>query len=95
MDGMCELVCLNDIERLYRVKQALAARGVDAEVRGSWLESGNSAGESGGLRLMVRPQDLVYARWIAYAAGLDVWPEESSDDEGGKTQARPSRGRAA
>jgi hypothetical protein len=31
MEGLCELVRLNDMERLYDVRQALAARGVDAD----------------------------------------------------------------
>jgi hypothetical protein len=93
MEGLCELVRLSDIERLYDVKEALAARGVDAEVWGSWSGSWHDAGGSGKLRLMVRQQDLIYARWIAYAAGIDVWPNESSDDEESKTEARPSLGR--
>ncbi len=92
MEALCELVHLSDIERLYDVKQALAARGVDAEVWGNWSGSWHDAGGSSRLRLMVRQQDLVYARWVAYAAGVDAWPDESSDVERARTQA-PSLGR--
>ena len=81
MEGLCELVRLGDIERLYDIKQALAARGVEAEVWGNWTGSWHDLG-SHELRLMVRPQDVVYARWIAYAAGVDVWPDDGRDDGG-------------
>ena len=46
-------------------------------------------------RLMVPCKDLVYARWVAYAAGLDTWPEEPSTGEGSKTPARPAECRHA
>ena len=94
MEELCVLVRLDDIERLYDVKEALTARGVDAEVWGSWSGGRHNGEGSGRLRLMIRQRDLVYARWIAYAAGVDVWPDERGDDEGSRTQARPSLRRA-
>ena len=46
MEGMCELVRLGDIERIYDVKQALAARGVEAEVWATGRESGTMASQA-------------------------------------------------
>ena len=87
MDDRCELVSLNDLERLYDVKQALESHGVDAEVwggrSGGWRRAGSRE-----LRLMVRQRDLVYARWVACAAGVDTWPDEPDDDEGSPARAR-------
>jgi len=77
---LVELVRLRDIERIYDVKQALAARGVCSDVWGNWLGSWRDAGGEVTLRLMVRPRDLVYARWVAYAAGVDTWPDEGDGD---------------
>jgi hypothetical protein len=93
MDDRCELVRLNDLERLYDVKRALETRGVDAEVWGNWSGSWRCSG-SGELRLMVRQRDLVYARWVACAAGVDTWPDETGDDEGSEARARLPLGRA-
>ena len=77
---LVELVRLRDIERIFDVKQALAARGVDSEVWGNWIGNWHGAGGQPKLRLMVRPRDLVYARWVAYAAGIDAWPDENDGD---------------
>jgi hypothetical protein len=90
MEGLCELVRLGDIEQIYDVKQALEARGVVAEVWGNWTGSWHDLG-SHKLRLMVRRQDVVYARWIAYAAGVDVWPD--GPDEGSDGAEREARAR--
>jgi hypothetical protein len=81
MERPCELARLNDSDRLYDVQRALAARGIEAEV---WdLEGGarRRKGDAPGLRLMVRREDLVYARWVAHAAGLDTWGEAPPDEE--------------
>jgi hypothetical protein len=80
MERPCELARLNDPDRLYDVQRALAARGIEAEV---WdLEGGarRRKGIAPYLRLMVRRQDLVYARWVAHAAGLDAWGRASDED---------------
>jgi hypothetical protein len=74
---LCELHRLDDIERLSDVEQFLEARGIETDI---WRESSGwrPLGASRTSRLMVRCRDLVYARWIAHAAGLDTWPEEPS-----------------
>ena len=59
----------------------MVARGIDAEV---WDEAPGfrtSAPGTPRLRLMVPERRLVYARWIAHAAGLDTWPDEQTGDE--------------
>jgi len=80
-DELCELFRGEDIERLFDVRQALAARGVDAQVWGDW--PGHRGVRPHVMRLMVGRRDLVYARWVAYAAGVDAW----SDDETGAGRA--------
>ena len=80
MDCPCELTRLSDPDRLYEVQRALAARGVEAEV---WDAEGGGRRRRGAvapeLRLMVRRQDVVYARWVAHAAGLDTWRDEPEE----------------
>ena len=89
---ICELHRLGDVRRLYGVELALQARGIETDIWGgrgglrNWRGSGMS-------RLMVPCKDLVYARWVAHAAGLDTWPEETSTGEGSKTAARPAQRR--
>ena len=89
---ICELHRLGDLKRLYGVELALQARGIETDV---WGERGGlrSARGSGMSRLMVPCRDLVYARWVAYAAGLDTWPEEPSTGEGSQASARPAQRR--
>jgi hypothetical protein len=83
MESLCELVRLNDLERLYRVKHALEARGVWAEIWGDgWACRMRYARANPELRLMVRRRDLVCARWVAHAAGLDTWPDGHDEDNG-------------
>ena len=86
---ICELHRLDDLKLLYGVELALQARGIETDVWGEpgGLYSGRGSGKS---RLMVPCKDLVYARWVAYAAGLDTWPEEPGTDEGGAAPARPA-----
>jgi hypothetical protein len=72
--GLCELHRLDDIERLYEVERALQAHGIETDIWGV-SRAGRFAASSRMSRLMVRCRDLVYARWVAYAAGLDAWPE--------------------
>ena len=81
MERPCELTRLSDSDRLYHVQRALVARGVEAEV---WdLEGGarRRKGVASDLRLMVRCRDLVYARWVAHAAGLDTWRDAPLDEK--------------
>lgn len=71
---LCELHRLDDYEVLSDVALILEARGIDADV---WPEKGMRAvpWASRSSRLMVRCRDLVYARWVSAAAGLDTWPD--------------------
>jgi hypothetical protein len=64
------------------VEHVLEARGIEADI---WRTPRllRSLGGRGRARLMVRCKDLVYARWIAYAAGLDTWPQEPEAGEEG------------
>jgi len=74
--SLSELVCLDDLELLYRVKHALEARGLDALVSGdpsSW--SFYRRRRRTRPRLLVRRCDLAYARWVADAVGVDCWTE--------------------
>ncbi len=70
---ICELCRLDDYERLDDVRRRLEARGIEADV---WPERRyrSTPWASRTSRLMVRCRDLVYARWIAYGAGVDPWP---------------------
>ena len=74
-NGICELHRLDNVERLSEVERALEARGVQADI---WGDSGVWRPFRGRRqsRLMVRCRDLVYARWVAMAFGLDAWPAE-------------------
>jgi hypothetical protein len=82
MNGLCELVRLNDLGRLYDVKHALESRGIEALVCLGWLGGRRLAQGSGKPRLLVRQQDLVYARWVAHAVGVDAWPDDDEPGEG-------------
>jgi hypothetical protein len=80
---LCELHRLDDLERLSDVEHQLEARGIEADI---WRVPGprrSRWGDTGPARLMVRCRDLVYARWIAQAAGLDTWPQEPGASEEG------------
>ena len=81
-DELCELFRGDDLERLFDVRQSLAARGIDAQVWGDW--AGHGGVRPHVMRLMVGRRDLVYARWVAYAAGIDAWPD---DETGGADRA--------
>ena len=76
---VCELCRLGDVERLFEVRRLLEARGIDADV---WPEKSRRSvpWASRSSRLMVYCRDLVDARWVASAAGLDVWPREPQGD---------------
>ena len=78
-NGICELHRLDDLERLSDVEQALEARGIEADI---WSDSKVWRPFRGGRRsrLMVRCGDLVYARWVASAFDLDVWPVEGAGE---------------
>lgn len=75
----CELATLDDLGRLYAVKEALETHGIEAFVEGD-PASGVFHLRSTRSRILVRRRDLVYARWVAHAAGVDVWPDAASDD---------------
>ena len=77
---VCELLSLTDLERLYRVKHALEAHGIEALISGG--PSSHFMRMSGAVpRLLVLERDLVYARWVAHAAGVDAWPDEPSSGD--------------
>jgi hypothetical protein len=95
MDELCELWRSTDIERAFDVRQALVARGVDAQVWGGW---GCGRGRSRGgdeIRVMVQRRDLVYARWVAWGVGVDAWPAAAGDlaDVTDGAAVRAERGR--
>jgi hypothetical protein len=71
--AVCELCRLEDLDRLSEVEWLLESRGIEADI---WPETGKRAvpWAARSSRLMVRCRDLVYARWVAAAAGLDTWP---------------------
>lgn len=73
--ALSELVCLDDLDLLYRVKHALEARGLDTLVLGD-PSSWDFYRKPTRPRLLVRRRDLVYARWIADTLGVDAWPEQ-------------------
>ncbi len=77
---LCELHRLDDYEVLSDVALLLEARGIDADV---WPEKARRSAPwaSRSSRLMVRCRDLVYARWVAAAAGLDTWPEALTGED--------------
>jgi hypothetical protein len=86
MERMCELLSLEDIEQLYDIKDALESRGVYAEVQGIQAGGWRRAKARAVQRLVVRQRDLVYARWVAAAAGIDTWPDDADEarDEAGR-----------
>jgi hypothetical protein len=83
MDDFRELARLSDHDQIYEVQRALVARNIEAEV---WDETPGARRRPRGtprLRLMVPERYLVYARWVAHAAGLDTWPDEQTADDTG------------
>ncbi|MGZ4198649.1 MAG: hypothetical protein ACXVP1_00505 [Thermoleophilia bacterium] len=82
MEGICELIRLDDLERIFAVRDALQAHGIDAVVWGCWPHGDRRLGTSNKLRLMVRRRDLVNAQWVARAAGVDAWWDEPRDAPG-------------
>ncbi len=77
---MCELHSLDDLGLLSEVEWLLQARGIETDI---WTQrNGRAPWASRTLRLMVRCRDLTYARWVASAAGLDTWPQESGTTKG-------------
>jgi len=83
MDDFRELARLSDHEQIYEVQRALVARDIEAEV---WDETPGVRRRPRGtprLRLMVPERYLVYARWVAHAAGLDTWPDDQTADNAG------------
>ena len=71
---VCELCRLDDLDLLTDVELLLEARGIAADI---WPAEKRRAvpWASPGSRLMVRCKDLVYARWVSSAAGVDTWPQ--------------------
>ncbi len=85
IDELCELLRGDDLERLFDVRQAPRRRGIDAQVWGDWAGRGGARPHV--MRLMVERRDLVYARWVAYAAGVDAWPDDDDAADAGETDA--------
>ncbi len=78
---LCELHRLDDLDRLSDVEAVLQAHGIDTDIQdesGGW-----SLRPHRGSLLMVRCRDLIYARWVAYEAGLDTWPDDTATAENG------------
>ena len=80
---LCELVRLNDLERLYALKRALPERHIDGYVLGDLLGPWGRPADGQEPRLVIHCRDLVYARWVAKAVGIDAWPDEGEPDEAG------------
>ncbi len=77
---MCELCCLDDVERLSRVEWILRTHGIRSAI---WpLSSSRTRLGLVGMRLVVACPDLLRARWVASAAGLDTWPQEAAEGAG-------------
>ena len=79
MDPVCEIWRSGDVETIYRVREALQARGLQAEVLGAAGRTPRSLPSWHELRLMVPERDVVYARWITAQAGVDCWPEPEDE----------------
>jgi len=75
---VCELCRHADADMLTAVARFLEARGIEADV---WPERKWRAvpWASPSSRLMVRCREVVYARWVAAAAGLDLWSDEAEN----------------
>jgi hypothetical protein len=79
---VCELQRLDDASALADVAHALEARGIPADVR-PLRRTRVIPWASRTWKLMVRCPDVVHARWVAAAAGVDPWREGGprSEDE--------------
>ena len=88
MEGMVELCRLKGLERLFGLKRALEACGIEA---GIWHDGAAGVRRHRGLRqelrLMVSERDVVRARWILHGAGLDTWPGASVELERAETMS--------
>jgi hypothetical protein len=77
---VCELQRLDDASALADVAHALEARGIGADVwplrRTRFIPWASRT-----WRLMVRCADVVSARWVAAAEGVDTWPDAALRDE--------------
>ena len=78
---LCELHRLADGAALAEVARALEAHGIESDV---WPERRRRLvpWAATDWRLMVRCRDVVYARWLAAAHGLDTWPDASAAESG-------------
>ncbi len=81
MEHLCEVISVEKLGRLYEIKEALEKRGIYVEIRRDVAGNVRRVRDHRAPRLMVRERDLVYARWIAYAAGLDPWTDDRKEDE--------------
>ena len=79
-DSLCELHRLDDASALGAAAAALESRGIEADVWPAGTRR-STPWAADAWRLMVRCRDVVYARWIAAAAGLDTWPDEEGTGE--------------
>ena len=79
-DRICELHRLDDASALGDAAAALEQHGIDADVRPVRAQR-LTPWAADAWRLMVRCRDVVYARWVAAAAGLDTWPNEEDAEE--------------
>ena len=84
---VCEIWRSDDVEGIYRLRDALALRGLEAQVLGAGGRGLRGLPSWSELRLMVQERDLVYARWILSAAGVDCWPEPRDERDEQKVMA--------
>jgi hypothetical protein len=79
---VCELVRVKGLTHAYDLKEALERRGIEAQVWGAGAGGmWRSVAVSDDFRLVVYAQDVVYARWVLYGAGLDPWPDVDYKEE--------------
>jgi hypothetical protein len=79
MEPIREIWRSDDLEDVYRLRDALVLRGLEVQVLGAAGNSPRGLLSWGEMRIMVQERDMVYARWILAAAGADCWPEPQGE----------------
>jgi len=94
-DELCELAGVDDLEHAYDLRRALAERGLESDVWDGSYATQRLTRTAHRLHVMVHKRDLVYARWVAYAAGVDVWPDDTEGEAGQEATGRQAVDEAA